>query len=88
MAKSNSTLETEASRVIRGPKPKNTQKIQNTRTKVQGNHHEYYWTAGLRLLKGQEVIVQLVEDPGWVVAWGRAFGQPRTDMDSKVAALD
>ena len=57
MSKSNSTLETEASRVIRGPKPKNTQETKNTRTKVQGSHHEYK-TTRLGFLQGYMAIAQ------------------------------
>ena len=55
MSKSNSTLETEASRENRRPKPKNTEKIQ-TRTKVQGSHHEYC-TTHLGFLQGQYMTI-------------------------------
>ena len=69
MLKSNSTLETEASRVSCRPKPKrpNQSKLG---PKSREERHLDYLTTGLSLLKGQEVVVQLVQDPGWVVAWG------------------
>ena len=75
MSKSNSTLETEASRVSRGPKPKNTQKAKTLGPKSREIRHPDYWTTGdLCLFQRHEVVIQFVEDPGWVVAWGHVSG--------------